>query len=385
MSDKHWQPAPEDDAAKAQPESVTEAEVQASDESSSVEKTESVQAVEGAAEAPQAAAKPHSSVSEKEQEETNLRATKEWRLIERLIMSLQSEQRKSRRWGIFFKSLTFLYLFALLGIFFAKSQFSSDVLEEVPHTAVVQINGAIADGQDANADSIIYSLRRAFKAEDSQAVLMRINSPGGSPVQSGYVYDEIKRLRQIYPEKKAYAVITDIGASGAYYIAAAADEIYADKASLVGSIGVVSSGFGFVDLMSKLGVERRALTAGDNKALLDPFSPLRPEDKAFWQTVLDTTHKQFIEQVKQGRGDRLKDNPELYSGLVWTGEQALELGLIDGLASSSTVARDIVGAERLIEYSPQVSPLKELADQLGVSFAKAISTQLGLNTPVQLQ
>ncbi|MBN3561271.1 signal peptide peptidase SppA [Amphritea spongicola] len=318
-------------------------------------------------------------------EEKKLRATKEWRLIERLIMSLQSEQRKSRRWGIFFKSLTFLYLFAILGVFLLQSPFSSDALDSAPHTAVVQVNGPIANGQDANADAIIHSLRSAFKAEDSKAVLVRINSPGGSPVQSGYVYDEIKRLRLLYPEKKLYAVITDIGASGAYYIAAAADEIYADKASLVGSIGVVSSGFGFVDLMSKLGVERRALTAGDNKALLDPFSPLREEDRQFWQTVLDTTHKQFIEQVKLGRGERLQDNPDLYTGLVWTGEQALELGLVDGLASSSTVARDIVGAEQLIEYSPQVSPLKELADQLGVSFAKAMSTQLGLDTPVRLQ
>ncbi len=367
MSDKHWQAAPEDEAA-GRVKSADQATAEASSESSDA-----------------VAAQPEKITVSTESEEKNLRATKEWRLIERLIMSLQSEQRKSRRWGIFFKSLTFLYLFIILGVFLLQSPFSSDVLEEAPHTAVVQVNGPIANGQDANADAIIHSLRSAFKAEDSKAVLVRINSPGGSPVQSGYVYDEIKRLRLLYPEKKLYAVITDIGASGAYYIAAAADEIYADKASLVGSIGVVSSGFGFVDLMSKLGVERRALTAGDNKALLDPFSPLRDEDKQFWQTVLDTTHKQFIEQVKLGRGERLQDNPDLYTGLVWTGEQALELGLVDGLASSSTVARDIVGAEKLILYSPKVSPLKQLADQLGVSFAKAMSTHLGLDSPVRLQ
>lgn len=311
--------------------------------------------------------------------------TKEWRLIERLIMGLQGEQRKARRWGIFFKSLTFGYLFILLGIFLMGDGLAPDALEEGPHTAVVQVKGPIADGEEANADSIIYALRKAFEAENSKAVVIRINSPGGSPVQAGYVYDEIKRLRALHSDKKAYAVIMDIGASGAYYIAAAADEIYADKASLVGSIGVVSSGFGFVDLMEKLGVERRALTAGDNKALLDPFSPLKDEDRQFWQSVLDTTHKQFIDQVKQGRGERLKDIPELYSGLVWTGEQAVELGLIDGLASSSYVAREIVGAEDLVDYSPKGSVFEQFVDQLGVSFAKGLSTQLGLNAPVQLR
>ncbi|MEH6577568.1 MAG: signal peptide peptidase SppA [Amphritea sp.] len=310
--------------------------------------------------------------------------SKEWRLIERLVMNLQGEQRKARRWGIFFKLLTFGYLFVLLGIFLMGDS-GPDTVESEPHTAVVQVNGPIADSEEANADSIIRSLRKAFKAEQSKAVVLRINSPGGSPVQAGYVYDEIKRLKGLYSDKKVYAVIMDIGASGAYYIAAAADEIYADKASLVGSIGVVSSGFGFVDLMQKVGVERRALTAGSNKALLDPFSPLKDEDRQFWQSVLDTTHKQFISQVREGRGDRLKETPDLYSGLVWTGEQAVELGLIDGLASTSQVARDVVGAPELVDYTPQGSALEQIIDQLGVSFAKGISTQLGLNGQVQLR
>lgn len=311
--------------------------------------------------------------------------SKEWRLIERLIMGLQGEQRKARRWGIFFKLLTFGYLFVLLGVFFMGSGSSGEGGGSEPHTAVVQVNGPIADSEEASADNIIFSLRKAFEAEQSKAVVLRINSPGGSPVQAGYVYDEIKRLKALHGEKKVYAVIMDIGASGAYYIAAAADEIYADKASLVGSIGVVSSGFGFVDLMEKLGVERRAMTAGDHKALLDPFSPLKDEDRQFWQSVLDTTHQQFISQVREGRGERLKEHPDLYSGLVWTGEQALALGLVDGLGSTSQVARDVVGAAELIDYTPQASPLEELIDQLGVSFAKGLSTQLGLSSPVQLR
>ncbi|MBN1005513.1 signal peptide peptidase SppA [Amphritea sp. ZJ14W] len=301
------------------------------------------------------------------------------------MMGLQKEQRAARRWGIFFKLLTFGYLFVILGIYLFADSFTPDMGEGGEHTAVVQVNGTIADGEDASADNIIGALRRAFKDEGTKAVILRINSPGGSPVQSGYVYDEVKRLRALHPEKKVYAVILDIGASGAYYIAASADEIYADKASLVGSIGVVSSGFGFVDLMEKVGVERRNLISGENKTFLDPFSPLKEKDRAFWQTVLDTTHRQFIEQVRKGRGDRLKENDQLFSGLVWTGEQALDLGLIDGLGSSSYVAREIVGAEKLVDFTPKGTPLEQLIDRLGVSFGKTIATQLGLNGSVQLR
>lgn len=310
---------------------------------------------------------------------------REWRLIENLVNGLFSEQKKARRWGIFFKSLTFLYLFGLLGFYLFTQQTGGLSTESEPHTAIVELSGPIAADSEASADVLVGSLRRAFEAQQSKAVIIRINSPGGSPVQSGYVYDEIKRLRSLYPEKKVYAVITDIGASGAYYIASAADYIYADKASLVGSIGVISSGFGFVGLMEKLGVERRALSAGENKSFLDPFSPLKETDRKFWQSVLATTHKQFIEQVKKGRGDRLKGSQELFSGLIWTGEQALEKGLIDGLGSSSYVARDVVGVEDMLDYSPKLSPLEEVVDRLGVSFAGEIATQLGLGTGVRLQ
>ncbi len=310
---------------------------------------------------------------------------KEWRLIEKMVNSLHVEHRRSRRWGIFFKLLTFTYLFSLLIIFYVGKDLDADKVVPQDHTAVVEVKGPIMDDEEASADSIIMALRDAFKADRSKAVILRINSPGGSPVQSGYVYDEIKRLRGLHPEKKVYAVITDIGASGAYYIAAAADEIYADKASLVGSIGVISSSFGFVELIDKLGVERRTLTAGENKAFLDPFSPLKEGDRAFWQTVLNTTHQQFIEQVKQGRGDRLKGGDELFSGLVWSGEQALELGLIDGLGSSSMVARDIVGAAKLVDYTARPQALDRLIERLGIGVAKELALQMGLRSDYSLR
>lgn len=311
---------------------------------------------------------------------------REWRLIENLVNGLFSEQRKARRWGIFFKSLTFLYLFGLLGFYLFTQQDSqpSDDGDEA-YTAVIDLQGPISADSEASADILVGSLRRAFKAQNTKAVVIRINSPGGSPVQSGYVYDEIKRLRNLYPEIKLYAVIADIGASGAYYIASAADYIYADKASLVGSIGVISSGFGFVGLMEKVGVERRALSAGDNKSFLDPFSPLKDSDKQFWQSVLGVTHQQFIDQVKKGRGDRLKASPDLFSGLIWTGEQALEKGLVDGLGSTSYVAREIVGAEKLRDFSPRPTPFEEVIDRLGVSFATEIATRLGINSSLKLQ
>ncbi|MBV1789891.1 signal peptide peptidase SppA [Marinobacterium sp. D7] len=311
--------------------------------------------------------------------------SREWRLIEKLVNGLHVEHRRTRRWGIFFKLLTFAYLFTLLGLYLFKDTPSIPSPASDAHVAVVRVEGPIADGEKANADSLVGSLRRAFENKHSTAVLLRINSPGGSPVQAGYVYDEIKRLRGNYPEKKVYAVISDIGASGAYYIAAAADEIYADKASLVGSIGVVSASFGFVDLMEKVGVERRMLTAGEHKGLLDPFQPLPNVEKEFWQKILDTTHQQFIDQVKAGRGERLKDSDELFSGLVWTGEQAVELGLIDGLGSASYVAREVVGVESLVDYSAKGSPLEQLIDRLGVSMASHLANMVGLGGGVQLR
>lgn len=313
----------------------------------------------------------------------NQGAGRDRKLIEKLVMSMQSEQRKSRRWGVFFKALTFVYLFAL--IFIVYSPFDSDLGAETgEHTALIEINGPISADEEANADSIVTALRDAFETDNAKAIILRINSPGGSPVQSGYINDEIERLRGEHPDKKVYAVVMDIGASGAYYIAAAADEIYADKASLVGSIGVTASSFGFTGLMDKLGVERRIHTSGKHKAFLDPFSPENKEETEFWQSVLDTTHQQFIAQVKEGRGGRLKDDPRLFTGLIWTGEQAVKLGLIDGLGSSSYVAREVVGAKEMVDYSRRPSPLQQIAEKLGVSAGNGIANTL-LQSRVELR
>ena len=308
---------------------------------------------------------------------------REWRLIEKMLMSMQGESRKQRRWSVFFRALTFIYLFLLLFLFLPGRQGGVNLpATGEPHTALVEVSGVIADGTEASADTIVTGLRNAFEAEHSEAVLMRINSPGGSPVQSGYVYREIKRLREKYPEKKVYAVISDVGASGAYYIAAAADEIYADQASIVGSIGVIMAGFGFTDAIDKLGVERRVLTAGENKALLDPFAPVERDEKQHVQTMLDEIHQQFIDAVREGRGERLKaeDHPEIFSGLFWTGDRALALGLVDGLASSGQVARDVVGAEEIVDYTPRPDPLKQLLGRFGASIGTGLAEQLGIGS-----
>ena len=306
--------------------------------------------------------------------------SKEWRLIEKMVNGLSVEQRRARRWGIFFKLLTFGYLFVALYLVM-DSNWSEQAVSDEPHTALIDIYGAIAADSEASADTIVHGLRNAFEDSNTQGVILRINSPGGSPVQSGYIYDEVKRLRALYPQTKLYSVIGDIGASGGYYIAAAADEIYADKASLVGSIGVISSSFGFVEVLQKLGIERRVMTAGEHKAFLDPFAPLKQTEADFWKGVLDTTHQQFIEQVKQGRGERLKDNQQLFTGLIWTGEQALELGLIDGLGSASYVAREVIGEDNIVDFTPSLSPWEKLAERIGVGFARTLATELGFKAP----
>jgi protease-4 len=308
---------------------------------------------------------------------------KSWKLLEKTLLAGVQEQRRSRRWGIFFKLLTFVYLFGILVLFTPLMDMDKAATRSGNHTALIEVRGVIADQEAASADNLVKSLRDAFKDPKTKAVVMRINSPGGSPVQAGYVYDEIRRLRGEHPDIKLYAVITDLGASGAYYIASAADEIYADKASLVGSIGVTAAGYGFVGSMEKLGVERRTYTAGEHKAFLDPFSPEKPDERAFWQGVLNTTHQQFIAMVKQGRGDRLKDkeHPELFSGLVWSGEQAKALGLVDGLGSASYVAREIVGEKDLVDYTVQESPFDRFSKRIGASVAEHLAMWMGFQGP----
>lgn len=308
---------------------------------------------------------------------------KSWRLLEKTLLAGIQEQRRSRRWGIFFKLLTFVYLFVAL-VLLAPVSALREAAHGGAHTALIEIHGMIADEEPASADNIVTSLRAAFKDKQTKGVVLRINSPGGSPVQSGYIYDEIHRLRGKYPEVKVYAVISDLGASGAYYIASAADAIYADKASLVGSIGVTAASFGFVETMGKLGVERRVYTAGEHKAFLDPFQPQKEDEVRFWRGVLDVTHRQFIESVKRGRGDRLKDaeHPELFSGLVWSGEQAVQLGLVDGLGGASYVAREVIGEEELVDFTVHESPFDRFAKKIGTSVAERLALWMGFQGPV---
>lgn len=310
-----------------------------------------------------------------------------WYMLEKVIAESQTEQRRTRRWGIFFKLLTFVYLFGAIALFSPAAQQGGGLsgMSVKDHTAIVRVRGVIAEEQEAGANVIVTGLRKAFESKHTKAVLLVINSPGGSPVQSNYVYDEIKRLRAKYPAIPLYAVIGDIGASGAYYIASAADRIYASESSLVGSIGVTAAGFGFVETLNKIGVERRNYTSGAHKSFLDPFSPEKPEEREFWQQVLTKTHEQFIKRVRDGRGARLKETPDMFSGLIWNGEQALAMGLIDGLGSPGQVARDVVGAEEIVDYTPQKNPFDVLAQKIGASVGVALAERMGVTAGWQLQ
>ena len=290
--------------------------------------------------------------------------------LERLLLAHLVEQRKTRRWSLVFKSLGFIWLFAIvfLLIFRDDGTFAS----VRPHTALIDVNGEIGGDHGVTADALIASLNAAFEDKHTQAVVLRINSPGGSPVHAGQINDEIRRLRGKYAKIPVYAVVDDICASGGYYIAAAADKIFVDKASLVGSIGVLMDGFGFTEGMKKLGVERRLLAAGDNKGFLDPFSPLEPRQESHARTMLTEVHQQFIKVVRQGRGKRLKETPEIFSGLVWSGARSIELGLADALGSLDYVAREVVKAEDIVDYSPQESLADRLARRIGTAMGDAM-------------
>ena len=279
------------------------------------------------------------------------------------------EQKRTRRWGIFFKVLAFVYLFTLLAMLNPNMQ-GGDTSGK--HTALVELKGVIAPGAEASADNVVTGLRAAFKDPDTAGVILRINSPGGSPVQSGYIYDEILRLREKHPDMPMYAVISDICASGGYYVAAAADKIYADQASIVGSIGVRMDNFGFVGAMEKLGVERRTLTAGKSKALLDPFAPQDKIVVKHLQSLLKSVHNQFINAVKQGRGDRLKEVDGMFEGLIWTGDQSVEIGLVDELGSSSYVAREVIGEESIVNFSVQPDFLERFTKKIGAQISSIL-------------
>ena len=283
---------------------------------------------------------------------------------EKLARDLLDERRSERRWRIFFR-LAWLVLFAIavLATITTRNHSAAPI---GPHTALIEVHGEIAADAEASAENLVPGIKNAFENADAQAVVLRINSPGGSPVQAGIINDEIRRLKKLH-HKKVYAVVEESCASGAYYIAVAADEIYADKASVVGSIGVLMDSFGATGLMDKLGVERRLLTAGENKGIGDPFSPLNDKQRSYLQMTLNQIHQQFIAVVKQGRGQRLKESPEMFSGLFWSGEQALTMGLIDHLGNLDFVAREVVKAEEVVDYTPKENVAERLAKRFGAA------------------
>ena len=304
--------------------------------------------------------------------------------LRQLAGAALQEQRRSRRWSVFFR-LAFLCYLLVITFMLIPKDFSSSGKEGEKHTAVVRMEGVIASKTEASAKLVIKGLKEAFEDKNSAAVVLKINSPGGSPVQAGQIHDEMLRLRKKYPEIPLYTVIDDVCASGGYYVAVASDRIFADKASIVGSIGVLMNGFGFVDAMSKLGVERRLLTAGQYKGALDPFSPVDEAAATHVQTVLDNIHRQFIDVVKEGRGEAVADDPLLFSGLVWSGEQSLELGLVDQLASLGAVARDVVKTKEIVDFTVGENYLDRFSRSLGASVGEVIATRLGITDSLVLE
>jgi protease-4 len=303
-------------------------------------------------------------------------------LVNRLAFASLNEQRRTRRWNIFFRFLLALYLGAIL-LAYWPTDWTAISTTGGKHTALVELKGVISDETEASADNVIEGLKDAFEDTNTAGIILRVNSPGGSPVQSAYIYNEIRRLRKKYPDTPLYAVVTDICASGGYYVASAADKIYADKSSIVGSIGVRMDSFGFVGSLEKLGVERRLYTAGENKGFLDPFLPAKPSDVEHVRKLLDDIHAQFIASVKEGRGDRLSDDPQLFSGLFWTGEEGLGLGLVDAIGSPGYVAREVIGEEEIVDYTKKPDLLERLTKRIGVAMAGAMSGMI-MNGAVSL-
>jgi protease-4 len=302
------------------------------------------------------------------------------RTFEQATLQFLRERRTERRWRVFFR-MAWLLVFVTLAYAIVVHR-PQVVPPSGPHTALIEVRGEIASDSEASAETLIAGLKSAFEDTGAQAIVLRINSPGGSPVQAGIVYDEIVRLKAKH-RKKVYAVVEEMCASGAYYIAVAADDIYVDKASLVGSIGVLMEGFGFVGLMDKLGIERRLLTAGENKGMLDPFSPQNEKHRAFAQALINQVHQQFIDVVKQGRGNRLKENDETFSGLFWNGEQAVKLGLADDFGTLDFVAREVIKAEEVIDYTPRESLAERLARRFGASMGEGAVHALRRLSPLR--
>jgi protease-4 len=297
-------------------------------------------------------------------------------VVEKLALAALEEQKRARHWSIFFKLLVMIYLFIIL--FMALGWIGDkDRVTGGPHSALVELRGVIADDEPASAERVIEGLQDAFKDKNTRGVILRINSPGGSPVQAGYINDEIRRLRNEYPQIPIYAVVEDICASGGYYAAVATNSIYVDKASVIGSIGVLIDSFGFTEAMKKLGIERRLMTAGENKGFLDPFSPLEPEHRDHAKKMLQEVHRQFVDVVRAGRGDRLKNHPELFTGLIWSGEKSIELGLADATGSADYVAREIIKAEEIVDFTPEENLADRLAKRFGAGVASGLVNLLG--------
>ena len=290
-------------------------------------------------------------------------------VIERLATAALREQRRARAWGIFFKLLTFAYLTVIILLAVDWKGYAET---KERHTALVEINGLIAPAADASAEKIITALNAAFKDKHTQGVVLRINSPGGSPVQAQTIYDEMRRLRRKYPGIPLYAVVEDLCASGGYYVAVGADRIFVNRSSIVGSIGVRMDGFGVTGLMEKLGIERRLLTAGENKGMLDPFLPLEERHKQFAQALMEEIHQQFIAAVREGRGPRLKETPEIFSGLIWSGSRSIELGLADAVGSLDHVAREIIKAEDIVDYTQKENIAEKFARRFGAGVASGL-------------
>lgn len=299
--------------------------------------------------------------------------------LRKLAQSALDEQRRARRWGIVFKSLGFGYLFIVL--FLALGWVGQrEAARSGKHTALVQLNGVIDAEGSASAEVVSAGLKEAFEDKNTEGVVMRINSPGGSPVQSDSINAEMRRLRGKYPAVPLYVVVDDICASGGYYVAVAADKIFVSKGSLVGSIGVLMDGFGFTGAMEKLGVERRLLTAGANKGFLDPFSPLNAQQRAHAERMLGEIHQQFIEAVRSGRGERLKETPDTFSGLIWTGERSVEMGLADAIGDAAYVAREVIKAENIVDFTPRENLAERFAKRFGAAMARALVT-VGASEP----
>ena len=319
---------------------------------------------------------------------------KEWQLLEKAVLASVEEQRRSRRWGIFFKILTFLYIFMVLVLMGKSCSITSGedgaMTTTDPHLGVINVIGTIdASSKGVNSADTIKSLKRAFAAKSNKAVVLNINSPGGSPVQSDDIWQEIEYQKKLHPEKKVYALVGDMGASGAYYIASAADEIWVNPSSLIGSIGVIMPNYGVSGLAQKLGVEDRTMTSGSNKDILSMTKPIRPEQKAHIQALLDNVHSHFINAVKQGRGAKLKSqDPEIFSGLFWTGEQAIKLGIADRTGNIETLKRELKVNKTVnytVEYSPIDSILGRVGSEMGQGFGEAMRQKLGLSQDASMQ